>query len=241
MPLSGALSRIASERDEFDGAFLHCQDCVAVHRITSSDSAPLFLPHGATTPTDDFRGFLLAHVDHQLLLLRRSSDAEMLSHARWDPMCRIAWEVSDGQHDCIVTSGRSDLERPREYAIAPGRLVLERESIDIDTDTLRHEIDEALFPHSAPPKKVSALVEACRRLVAGLPSDSLDLRDEARDDPSVQLACLPPSVASVLRREVSALFAAEEAARLLDVIDTDLCSGIPIIRLTRRYRIETGE
>ncbi|MGH7818201.1 MAG: hypothetical protein ACREQ9_00340, partial [Candidatus Binatia bacterium] len=241
MPLSGALRRIVTERERFDGAFLYCRDCLAVHRITDGDRAPLLSLDGSVTPVDDFRKFLLGHVDHRLLLLKRSSDSEVLSHARWDPMCRIAWEVTDGESSFVVSAGRTDLEGPREYAIAPGRLVLERESIDIDVETLRHEIDQALFPHSAPPKKISALVEACRRLVAGLDADTLDVRDEAREDPSVQLACLPPSVAALLRREVQALFAFEEAARLLEVIDTDLVNGIPIIRLERRYRIESGE
>jgi len=241
MPLSAALSRIASEREEFDGAFLHCRDCAAVHRISGSDQAPVPLSDGSLSAADDFRHFLSTHIDHQLVLLRRSSEAEMLSHARWDPMCRVVWEVSDGQNDFIVTSGRTDVEGPRQYVITPGRLMLESETIDIDSETLRHEIDEALFPHSAPPSRIFGLVKACRRMVTSLSADGLDLVAESRDDPNVQLACLPESVARSLRREVGSLFAAEEAERLFEVIDDDLCHGIPIIRLTRRYRIETED
>lgn len=234
-----ALGRIAPGLEEFDGAFLHCTDCAAVHRIRRADRAPFYRNDGSASPADDLQRFLDAHVDHRLQVLRRSSDAEMVSHARWDPMCRVAWEVSDGESHFVVTFGRTDLERPREYWVRSGHLRLESETVEVDTEMLRRVFDEALFPNAAPPSHVEALTQRCVRLVAVWPLERLDLVDEVREDPSIQLACLPQEIAAELRQEVRRRFGGPDGERLLDAIDGDLRRHIPVIRLTRRYRVES--
>jgi hypothetical protein len=229
----------ASVQGTLDGAFLFCSACEAVHRVTRSDRAPIYLPDGTSIAADDLQEFRAAHRDHDLRLLERSSDAEMISHPRWDPMCRIAWEVSDGRKEFIVTFGRIDVETPRQYSILPGRMVVEREFIDIDAETLQQVIDEALYPHAAPLRKIQALVEECRRLVYAAPFQSIEPLAESREDPNVQLACLPDGVAGALQVEVARAFPSAESERLVDVIDGDLRREIPILRLTRDYRIDT--
>lgn len=240
MPPSLAIDRIASGLEEFDAAFLHCTDCLAVHRISRTDRAPLYRNDGSPTPVDDFQKFLDTHLDHRFQVLRRSSDAEMVSHARWDPMCRVAWEVSDGESDFVVIFGRADLERPREYSIRPGHLRLERETVEIDVDVLRRVLDEALFPNAAPPSQIEALMQRCAHCVAVWPAERLDPIDEVREDPSIQLACLPEEIAAQLLEEVGRRFGGVDGERLLDAIDGDLRRYIPVIRLTRRYRIESA-
>ena len=74
-------------------------------------------------------------------------------------MCRVAWEVSDGRNEFIVTFSRSDVEGPRQYSILRGHIVVEREFIDVDADALHQVIDEALYPHAAPLRKIRALVD----------------------------------------------------------------------------------
>jgi hypothetical protein len=239
MSYSIALGQTAGERELFDGAFLFCTACKAVHRVTQSDRASIYLPDGTPIAANDQRQFLAAHRDHGLQLLERSSDAEVISHPRWDPMCRVAWEVSDGQNELIVTFGRIDIEAPRQYSILPGRIVVERESVEVDGEALHQVIDEALYPHAAPLGKIQALVDECRRLVSTAPFDSIEPLEESRDDPNVQLACLPDSIARALRVEVMRMFSSAEAAPLVDVIDGDLRRDIPVLRLTRNYRIET--
>jgi hypothetical protein len=229
----------ASDRDQtLDGAFLFCSACKAVHRVTRSDRAPIYLPDGPSIAADDLQEFRAAHRDHDVRLLERSSDAEMISHPRWDPMCRIAWEVSDGRTEFIVTFGRTDVEAPRQYSILPGRMVVEREFIDVDTEALHQVIDEALYPHAAPLRKIQALVDECRRLVSAAPYQSVEPLAESREDPNVQLACLPDCVARALQVEVVRAFPGAESERLVDVIDGDLRREIPILRLTRHYRID---
>ena len=238
MPYPVPLGRIAPDLAAFNGAFLYCTDCSAAHRISASDRSAIYLDDGTPTPVDDLQRFLGAHVEHRFRLLRRSSDAEMLSHARWDPMCRVAWEASDGERDFVVTFGRTDLGSPRQYAIVPGRLLLDNESVQLDAEALRRVIDEALYPHAAPGSKIDSMVEVCQRAVATVPSDRFEPVDEERDDPSVQLACLPLSVVEALLGEVRRRFSGTEAERLAQVVGNDLCRDIPLIRVARRYRIE---
>jgi len=228
----------ASVQGTLDGAFLFCSACEAVHRVTRSDRAPIYLPDGTSIAADDLQEFRAAHRDHDVRLLERSSDAEMISQPRWDPMCRIAWEVSDGRKEFIVTFGRIDVETPRQYSILPGRMVVEREFIDVDAETLHQVIDEAL-PNAAPLRKVQALVDECRRLASAAPFESVEPLAESREDPNVQLACLPDGVARALQAEVVRAFPSGESERLVDVIDGDLRREIPILRLTRDYRIDT--
>jgi hypothetical protein len=239
MPDSMALGQTAVRGELFDGAFLFCTACKAVHRVTGSDRAPIYLSDGTSIAVDDLQEFLGAHRHHGLQLLARSSDAEMISHPRWDPMCRVAWEVSDGRNEFIVTFSRSDVEGPRQYSILRGRIVVEREFIDVDADALHQVIDEALYPHAAPLRKIRALVDECRRLVSTAPFQSVEPLAESRDDPNVQLACLPDAIAQALQVEVVRAFPSAESERLVDVIDSDLRREIPILRLTRHCRIET--
>jgi hypothetical protein len=239
MAVSLELARTPAGREELVGAFLFCADCTAAHRITRADHAAAFLSDGTPSAVDDCQVFLDAHLDHRLQVLCRSSDAEMLSHPRWDPMCRVSWELTDGENDYVVTSGRSDVEGPREYGIRPGHMVLASESVEVDSMALHRAIDEALYPLAAPPRKIEGLIASCRRLVAATPVERFEPFDESREDPNVQLACLPPSIAGALRAELFRAFSGAEAERLVDVFQHDLRNEIPIVRLTRRYRIET--
>jgi hypothetical protein len=238
MPAPTLLSWTAAERDLIDGAFVFCTDCHAVHRVTRNDRAPIYLSDGTAVQTDDCERFLAFHRDHRLQVLRRSSDAEMISHPRWDPMCRVTWDVSDGESDFVVTFGRTDIEGPREYVVAPGRMVLERESVDLDEEALHRTIDEALYPHAAPAHKIAALIQTCRRLLLATSSDELELLDESREEPNVQLAGLPLSVAEQLREKVREVFSEEETEGLFSILDHDLRYDIPVVRLIRHYRIE---
>jgi hypothetical protein len=239
MPDSVELSGAAVGGELFDGAFLFCTACKAVHRVRRSDRAPIYLPDGTSIAADDLQQFLAAHRDHGLRLLERSSDAEVISHPRWDPMCRVAWEVSDGRDEFVVTFARSDVEAARQYSILPGRITVESEFIEVDVEALHQVIDEALYPHAASLRKIQSLVDECRRLVSTAPLQSVEPLAESHDDPHVQLACLPDAVARALQVEVMRAFPGAESERLVDVIDGDLRREIPILRLTRRCRVET--
>jgi hypothetical protein len=232
------LGRTAAERKLVDGAFLFCADCRAVHRVTRSDRAAIFAVDGTAIANDDAHKFLGAHLEHTLQVLRRSSEAEMMSHPRWDPMCRVAWDVSDGERDFVVTFGRADVETPREYTIAPGHMVLTHESVEVDAETMHHAIDEALYPHAVSVRKIESLIQRCRQMVAATPLELFEPLDESRAEANVQLACLPGPVVDALRTELPCWFSDVETECLREVIDKDLRLYIPIVRCTRQYRIE---
>jgi len=238
MPQPQVLGPIAAEPRLVDGAFLFCVDCSAVHRVTRTDRASVYAVDGNPITVDDAERFLGVHLDHRLQVLRRSSEAEMMSHPRWDPMCRVAWEVSNGEKDFVVTFGRADLETPREYTIAPGHMVLVEESAELDAETLHHVIDEALYPHAAPTRKLECLIRRCKQMIASTPPDQFEPFDESRAEPNVQLACLPGRIVDALHTELPSWFSDIETECLREVITKDLRHHIPIVRCARRYRIE---
>lgn len=231
------IARIASIPETSEGAFLLCADCSVVHRVSAADRAPLYGADGLAQAADDFQEFVGQHVDHRLRVLHRSSDAEVCSHARWDPMCQVAWEVSDGERSWVVRFGREDMESPRRYTITPGELQLVSESVEVDLEVLTQTVDEALFPHAVPPRKLDALVECCRRLLASVGTDALEPIDEDRADPTVQLACLPPQVAAALATQARSLFDEDESRAIAEAVDRDLRFVIPVVRYRRLHRI----
>ncbi len=228
---------LEARREIFEGAFLYCTDCEDVHRASSLDQAPIYGVDGTPRSVDDLHQFLGRHADHRLRVLRRSSDAEIHSHPRHDPMRRVCWEVSDGEGRFVVSFGREDLESPRSYTIVPGRLVLQSESIEIDGDLLREIFDDALYPHAAPPSHLERLIEKCRERIAILSWDTFELIDEDREDPSVQLACFPECIVGDLGREARTIFPGPEGKTIADVVAYDLRLEIPVVRLSRRYVI----
>lgn len=231
--------RFDARREVLEGEFLYCIDCRDVHRVSDLDRAPMYGPDGTPRAVDDFQQFLMRHGDHRLRALRRSSDAEIHSHPRHDPMQRVCWEVSDGNERFVVSFGRDDLESPRRYSIAPGRLVLESEAIAVDAQLLRDIIDDTLYPYAAPTSRLDSLVETCFRRIAALPWEAFELVDEDREDPNVQLACLPDGVVAELAHAAKRLFAGPEGDRIAELLECDLRSVIPVVRLTRRYGIRS--
>lgn len=227
--------------NEEHGAFVLCQECGAVHRMSKSDRAAFYDPDGTAHPANDLQTFLFHHADHEMSVLRRASEVEVHSHARHDPMCRVSWEVADEKgRPYVVSLGRADVESPRHYSARPGRLVPVSESIDVDAGLLRAVIDEALFPHAAPESKLARFVEACRTRIGGLAWEGFDPIDEDREDPNTQLACLPEEVAEALEGEAATLFPPSEGKRLAALLRDELRFAIPIVRLRRQYVYESG-
>ena len=219
-----------------EGAFVFCPACQDVHRVSKADRAPVYGLDGSSQAADDFQAFLARHVDHELCVLRRSTDAEVHSHARHDPMCRILWEaVDDGGNRYVISLGREDVESPRRYGIMPGRLEVVSESIGLDEELLRAVLDEALYPGPAPASRLDRLIEACRRAITTLPWDAFDPVDEARDDPGIQLACLPRAVLQAIAAEATRVFPGNDGERVLELLERELRDEIPVVRLLRRY------
>jgi hypothetical protein len=220
-----------------DASFVYCADCGSLHRVTSADQAPFFEADGSSSPRDDLALFLARHDRHAVRILRRASDVEIHSHPRHDPMRRVSWEVTDGDVAFVVTCDREDVGSPRRYTIAPARLSVVSESIDVDAEILRRVIDEAVFPQAIPPSRLRWLGNLCARIVRSLSWEAFEPVDEDRENPNVQLAYLPDAAAGRLREEIAVLFAGDEGRRLGEAIERELRSSIPVVRLLRRYEI----
>jgi hypothetical protein len=220
-----------------DGAFLHCDACAAVHRISVGDRAPVYDIEGGASPSDDLRTFLLKHRDHDVRILHRASDVEIHSHARHDPMRRTSFEVTDGTRTFVVTSGRDGVESPRSYALVPGRIVARDETIDLDVALLQRVVDEALYPAAMSRSRLQWLAEACRQAIRRLPWESFDPVDEDRDHPNVLLSCLPEAAATRLAIESKRMFRGAEAQKLSELALGELRFEIPVVRMQRRYEI----
>ena len=221
-----------------EGAFVFCTGCSEAHRVSRADRAPLYARDGSARLTDDFAGFLARHDHHPLKVLRRSTDAEMLTHARHDPMCQVLWEVADEDGTrFVVTFGRDDVESPRRYLIHPGELAVESETIRLDAEVFRAVVDEALYPHAASDSKLSSFVRACGERLATVPWERFDPIDEDREEPDTQLACLPGSVIVDIAAIVRTFFSGEDARRLLELFAHELREEIPVVRLRRTYTI----
>jgi len=218
-----------------DGALLFCRECRVAHRVGETDRAPIYTPDGAAQAMDDRQAFLRAHDDHSLGVLTRSSDAEVRSHPRWDPMVRVLFEATDGESFWIVVAEREDLAGPRRYRVRPGRLVLAEETVSLDDDLLREMIDAALFPYAAPASLLDTFVERVRELVEKSPIASFDLVGEDRRDPEIELAGLPDAVIALLARALTQLLPVDEARRLTALLDRELRADVPVVRVRRRY------
>ena len=132
----------------------------------------------------------------------------------------------------------------------PYRSIVPLETGEIGTDVASYLARSEQIPSAV---GVGVYVEADGRVAAAggyllqaMPGadqkavDRLEASDELRDDPNVQLACLPDAVVSELRAEALSLFSADEAERLVEVIETDLRTSIPVVRIARHYRIESA-
>lgn len=218
-----------------DGGLLFCRSCLVAHRVGDTDRAPLHALDGSVHGMDDRQAFLRAHDDHPIGVLTRSSDAEVRSHPRWDPMVRILFEATDGETSWIVVGERDDLAGPRRYRVRSGRLELAEESVSLDEELLREMIDDALFPYAAPASLLDDFIARVRGLVEKSPIGSFDLVGEDRQDPAVELAGLPDAIIDRLRRAVGQLIPFDEATRLGELFDRELRGEVPVVRVRRRY------
>lgn len=219
-------------------AFLSCEDCGEVHRVTAADRAPAHTPDGNEIPCDDLADFQVRHRGHPLRWLHRSGDAELRTHALHDPACRVIWQlVDDVGRRYVVESSRENAMEARRYRIRPGRLVLTEESIELDAVLFRTLVEESLAPGFAPERKLAEMTSLCERRLLLLPREAFEVVAEDASDPAVLLACLPPRAALALDAAARLLFPGPGADRLGDLFSRELPFEIPVVRIRRHWEI----
>ena len=236
------LAASSSRLDLPPGTFLFCRACRIAHRIDEADRAPLYAVDGASRAVDDRQAFLRAHQDHAIGALTRSSEREIRSRPRWDPMVRTTCEATDGESSWIVVSEREEVGGPRRHWVRPGRLVVAEESVSLDEGLLREAVDDALFPYAAPASLLDEVVARVRAMVERTLPDAYEFVAEDRRDPTVELAGLPTPIVEAFRRLVESALPEGEARRLVDLAERELRADLPIVRVRRRYAaVPTGD
>jgi hypothetical protein len=200
-----------------DDHFLHCRDCDTVFRPSPYDRTPVYLetPDGVVAAArDDCMAFLARHARHTLRTLRPTGQAVAHEGPLWDPMVVSYWQVSDGADTAVVQAWREHVGEPLRYRLVPGRLVAERLEVEVPEEAIREEVDRALFPGTAPERKLAAFVEAFKRVVWDLDPEALEVLYDLPGDPSLSVASLPAPAIERLRLRARAIFDPAEGQRI---------------------------
>lgn len=206
--------------------FLHCRDCEDVFRPSPWDRTPVYsmTPDGVTeTPRDDCMDFLKRHARHRLETLRPAPSGPRHTGALWDATAPTLWEVSSGERTGVIEGRRAHVGAPVQYRLRLGRLVTDRVAVELPSDDLRRQLDEALYPGVAPERKLAAFVASFKELVWSLDPTTFEVLYDLPGDPTVSVAKLPaPAMAKLLegvRRIFDRADSEKIASRLAGTLD----------------------
>ncbi len=197
--------------------FIRCRDCEELFRPSPHDRTPEY--HlGNDGPVaevrDDCMAFLTRHARHALATLRATGTPAVHDGPLSDPMASTVWEVSDGEEVLLVQGGRTALTEPLRYRVIPGRLVTEKSAVEISEDDIRGDVDRALFPGSAPHRKLDAFVTRFKTVAWDLDPATLEIVYDLPGDPTLSVAKLPTWALERLAESARQIFDHGDAARI---------------------------
>jgi len=217
--------------------FLHCRDCEEVFRPSPDDRAPSFTvtPAGIIAEQrDDCMAFLVRHARHALRTLRPTGSVHTEGGLLANPMTVTYWEVVDGDDVRLVCGWRERLDEPRRYRVIPGRLVAEPATIAIPEDEIRAELDRALYPGVAAPRRLEAFVERFRNVVDALDPASLEIIYDVPSDATLAVAKLPEASLAALLTGLDQIFDAGDAQRIASHVHSSAADHDAFSVLVRR-------
>jgi hypothetical protein len=188
---------------------------------------------------DDCMAFLTRHARHALETLRATGAPAAYDGPISDPMTSTTWEVSNGDTVCLVQSWRTSLSEALRYRIVPGRLIADAPSIEIASDEIRADVDRALYPGTAPDRKLDAFVARFKAVAWDLDPTTLEVVYDLSGDPTLSVAKLPAWALERLAASAREIFdradAARIAARLANCVDDPEAFTV---LLRQRVRVE---
>lgn len=225
------------------GHFLHCRDCAALFRPSPSDRASEFRMTAdgyAEIVRDECMEFLTRHARHRLETLRPTQPHAVHTGALWDATAPTYWEVSNGRETAVVEGRRATLGGAVRYRLRSGRVVAEREAVEVADGEVRQQVDRALYPGVAPERKLAAFVAAFRRIVWDCDPSAFEVLYDVPGDPTLAVAKLPAPAVERLVAEAERLFDRTESTKIAAALarsddDADAFS----VLLRQRVRLES--
>lgn len=197
--------------------FVHCGDCEEIFRPSPLDRAPAYrlTDDGPVAEMrDDCMAFLTRHARHALETLRGTGAPAAHAGSLSDPMASTVWEVSNGRETLLVRSSRTSLDEPLRYRIIPGRLVTEAAAVEVCEADVRGDVDRALYPGTAPDRKLDTFVSRFKAVAWDLDPATLEIVYDLPGDPTLSVAKLPAWALQRLAETAREIFDRTDAARI---------------------------
>ncbi len=155
-------------------------------------------------------------------------------------MTSTTWEVSNGDTVCLVQSWRTSLSDPLRYRARAGRLVADPAAIEVPTEDIRADVDRALYPHTAPDRKLDAFVARFKAIAWQLDPGTLEIAYDLSGDPTLSVAKLPQWALERLAASAREIFDRTDAARITARL-TDNASDSDAFTVLLRQRVRVAD
>ncbi len=228
--------------------FWRCVPCEHVIRLTQYDDVSgSSYPLWRLAAREERGRFLEQHRKHLVELLVQTTPHAAASGPLTDPTTVLWWEVSNAARRFVVEgtrmapgldAARVTLDHPMLYRCITGRLRIGRADVAIPTEELARAIDQGLFPHVLPVRKLDTLVQAATRMLRALAANDLEIVGESAADPTLLLARLQPAALEAVLAGLRPFLVAWEHARLVVHLRRLHASDELTVGLQQRFELE---
>ena len=217
--------------------FVACRDCALLHPALGYVSDPPDEASGELLAA--FGAFVAEHWAHDLVWLRRGESEVISDQPLWDPMAAITFEVTGGGDEFyVVTAQRPDIDSPRVYRFAPGRLELTQAQVQIDDQTLRRGLDRSFYPQALRLAKLERFVSVVHEVIGHLKPDELPIAFDDAEDPSVSIARMPDQTYLELVGRCAEIFDPAELGTVAKFLQANRHEdGLLALRVRREFRV----
>jgi len=232
--------------------FWRCVPCAAVIRLTGEGSASPAADLGVSGPLwfaaaqQERSVFFEKHRTHLIELLTQTLPVLAATGPLWDPMTVLRWEVSNSARRFVVEGSRTrglpadrrpTLDDPLSYGCQPGRLQATPVSVEIPAEDLARIIDEALFPHTLPMRRLKTLTEAAACTLRGLKPEDVEILCDSATDATLGVGRIPEAALEAMIASAGLRAHQWERERLARRLRAARSADELLLTVARRYEI----